>query len=191
MRKIIARIATSADGFIARPDGGVEWLNERPKPRGLYGMGEFYRSIDTIFWGRKTYDILLEFQKKGVKRAALDPNVKNYVFSRNPPQRPVAGVEFISGPITRFARHLRAEPGKQIWMMGGADLIASFLDAGEIDEFSINVVPVMIGEGIPLIAPKHRHVPLRLLSTHKFPDGVVHLHYAVRPNRHRSADAQQ
>src|SRR5437867_9352975 len=168
MRKIIARLATSADGYIARPDGGVDWLNERPRPRGLYGMGEFYRSIDTILWGRKSYDLVLDFQKKGVKGAAFDRDVKNYVFSRNPPNRPAAAVEFVSGPIEPFARRLRAARGKHIWMMGGADLIASFLDAGEIDEFRINVVPVMIGEGIPLVAPKHRHVPLRLLSTHKF-----------------------
>jgi dihydrofolate reductase len=64
-------------------------------------------------------------------------------------------------------------------MMGGAGLIASFLDAGEIDEFSIHVIPTFIGEGIPLIAPRHRTVPLRLQSTRKFPDGVVRLHYAV------------
>ena len=65
-------------------------------------------------------------------------------------------------------------------MMGGGSIIASFLDAGEIDEFVISVIPVFIGEGIPLIAPRQRTVQLKLLSTKKFPDGVVALHYAVR-----------
>lgn len=65
-------------------------------------------------------------------------------------------------------------------MMGGAGIIASFLDAGEIDEFMIHVIPKFIGEGIPLIAPARRTVPLRLISSTKFPDGVVELHYAVR-----------
>jgi dihydrofolate reductase len=64
--------------------------------------------------------------------------------------------------------------------MGGAGIIASFLDEGEIDEFMIHVIPTFIGEGIPLIAPGRRNVPLKLISSRKFPDGVVKLHYAVR-----------
>jgi len=68
-------------------------------------------------------------------------------------------------------------------MMGGGGIISSFLDAGEIDEFIIHVIPVFIGEGIPLIAPRHRTVPLKLLSTKKFPDGVVRLHYKVSEAR--------
>jgi dihydrofolate reductase len=74
-------------------------------------------------------------------------------------------------------------------MMGGGDLIASFLDEGEVDEFSIHVIPILIGEGIPLIKPRHRAIPLKLLSTKKFPDGVVHLHYRVlkRPASRKSS----
>lgn len=64
-------------------------------------------------------------------------------------------------------------------MMGGAGLIGSFLDAGEIDEFVIHVIPTFIGEGIPLIAPKHRSVSLDLRSSRRYPDGVVRLHYSV------------
>jgi dihydrofolate reductase len=81
MRKIIVYIATSADGFIARLDGSVDWL-ERPRPKGNYGMGVFYKSIDTILWGRKTCDMALDFQKKGVPGTAFDTRVKNYVFTR-------------------------------------------------------------------------------------------------------------
>jgi dihydrofolate reductase len=179
-RNIIVQIATSADGYIARPDGSVDFLNERPRPKDGYGMAAFYRTIDTILWGRKTYDVALEFQKQGIKGANFDPKVKNYVFSRNPPASAPAGVEFVSEPVDAFARKLRARRGKHVWMMGGAGLIASFLDAGQIDEFRIHVVPVLIGEGIPLVAPKHRRVPLRLTSTHAFPDGVVHLGYSVK-----------
>ena len=178
-RRIIARIATSADGFIARKDGSVDFLNERPRPKGTYGMGEFYRSIDTILWGRKTYDIALEFQRRRIKGSAFDPNVKNYVFSRNPPAAPAPGVEFVSDDVKPFAQRLRAARGKDIWMMGGGELIASFLDAGEIDAFSLHIVPMLIGEGIPLLAPRHRRVPLKLTEVKKFPDGVVHLDYKV------------
>jgi len=183
-RKVIVSIASSADGFIARPDGSVDWL-ERPQPKGNYGMGAFYKSIDTILWGRKTYDVALDFQKKGVAGSAFDPRVKNYVFTHTPPQAgPPAGVEFVTDAIQAFASRLRREKGKHIWMMGGAGIIASFLDEGEIDEFMIHVIPKFIGEGIPLVAPRHRTVPLKLLACKKFTDGVVKLlHYAVGSSR--------
>ena len=179
-RKIIVYIAVSADGFIGRSDGSVDWL-DRPRPKGNYGMGAFYKSIDTILWGRKTCDMALEFQKKGVSGTAFDSRVKNYVFTRSvPPSAAPAGVEFVSEPIKAFATRLREKKGKAIWMMGGAGIIASFLDEGEIDEFLISVIPKFIGEGIPLIAPARRTVPLKLISCTKFTDGVVKLHYVVR-----------
>lgn len=141
---------------------------------------KFYRTIDTILWGRKTYNWALAYQKKsGSKERIFDENVANYIFSRKPPKKPAPGAQFVSEPLKAFARRLRSQPGKNIWMMGGGELIASFLDAGEIDEFHINVIPVFIGKGVPLIAPRHRDISLKLLSTRKFADGVVQLHYAV------------
>ena len=182
-RKIIVYIATSADGFIARADGSFDWL-DRPRPKGNYGMPRFFASIDTILWGRKTYDQALTMSG-GV--GGFGPNVKNYVFTHRPPKSPPGDVEFVNEPIARFAKRLRKQPGKDIWIMGGGGVVASFLDAEEIDEFSIHVIPVLIGEGIPLIAPSRRTVRLKLLSTRRFSDGVVHLNYAVnsRPSRDR------
>jgi dihydrofolate reductase len=178
-RKIIFYGATSADGFIARSDGSIDWL-ERPRPKGNYGMGAFYKSIDTVLWGRKTCDMALAYQKKGVPGTDFDTSVKNYVFTHSPLPSPVpAGVEFVNEPIKTFATRLREKKGKDIWIMGGAGIIASFLDAGEIDEFMIHVIPKFIGEGIPLIAPARRTVPLKLIASTEFPDGVVRLHYAV------------
>ena len=179
VRRIITHIATSADGYIARPDGDVEWLNRRPRTVD-YGMRAFYGTIDTILMGRKTYDWAMDYyRKKGQTKARFDAKVANYVFSRKPPRRAAAGVQFVSGPVKAFARRLRAAPGKHVWMMGGGGLIASFLDAGEIDEFDIHVIPVLIGKGIPLVAPRHRDVPLRLRASRKYPDGVVRLRYEV------------
>ena len=186
-RKIIVYIATSADGYIARPDGDVEWLNRRPDTVD-YGMTKFYAAIDTILWGRKTYDWVLAYHRKkgkngnrknAKKDGMFDTKLANYVFSRKPPKRAAPGVEFMREPVKAFAQRLRATPGKHIWMMGGGGLIASFLDAGEIDEFDIHVIPTLIWEGIPLIAPRHRDVPLRLRSARKYPDGVVRLRYEV------------
>ncbi len=192
MRKIIVYIATSADGYIARPDGNVDWLNSR-RFAGDYGMRAFYRSIDTILWGRKTYDVALEFQKQGIKGAAFDPKVKNYIFSHHPPSSATPPVEFVTEAIPALARRLRATPGKDIWMMGGAGLIASFLDENEIDHFIIHVIPTLIGEGIPLIAARHLDVPLQLRSCRRYPDGVVRLHYSVltlRPRKGRGGNAR-
>ena len=178
MRKIIVSVATSADGFIARKDGAVDWL-DRPRPKGNYGMGEFWKSIDTILLGRKTYDFVVQYQKKTKGAADIYRGPKYYAFSRRPPKKVLDGFEFVKEPIEKFAKRLRATKGKDIWMMGGAGIIASFLDAGEIDEFIIHVIPTFIGEGIPLIGPGQRTVPLKLLSTKKFSDGVLRLHYQV------------
>ena len=178
-RKIIVYIATSADGYIARPDGDIEWLNRRPETVD-YGIKAFYRTIDTVLWGRKTYDWGLNYLRKtGSQDGLFDTRLANYVFSRNPPERVAAGGEFVSEPVKEFAVRLRAKPGKHIWMMGGGELIASFLDAGEIDEFDIHVIPTFIGEGIPLIAPRHRDVALDLKSVRKYSDGAVRLRYSV------------
>ncbi len=178
-RKIIVHVATSADGFIARLDGAVDWL-DRPVPEGGYGMSEFYQTIDTIIWGRKTFDMALGFQKKGIPGSEFDTKVRNYVFTRTLRQSAAPkGVEFVDEPIKTFASRLRAEAGKDVWVMGGAGIIASFLDEGEVDEFVLHVIPTLIGEGIPLIAPRNRTVPLALISSTKYEDGVVGLHYAV------------
>jgi dihydrofolate reductase len=176
-RKIIALLAISADGFIARKNGGVDWL-DRPRAAGDYGMGKFFKSIDTIILGRRTYDLVVRFVKEGKAIPSLG-HVKHYVFSRKPPKKVLPGFEFVQEPIRTFVKRLRAEKGKHIWMMGGGGIIGPFLDAGAIDEFIISVIPTFIGEGIPLVAPRRRTVPLQLLSVKKFSDGVVRLHYAV------------
>jgi dihydrofolate reductase len=144
-RKIIVALTASADGFIARSDGSVEWLDD-PRLKGSYGMDVFYPSIDTILWGRKTYEMALDFQKKGIAGSAFDTKVKNYFFARSqPPSAPPAGVEFVTEPIKAFVTRLREQEGKDIWMMGGSGIIATFLDEREIDEFIITVIPVFIG----------------------------------------------
>lgn len=173
-RKIIVHIAASADGYIARPDDDIEWLTSRPAPEGFYGMNAFMKSVDTLLLGRKTYDISLRLGGK------FDAKTKTIVFSRQPPPAAVPpGVEFVSGDIAAFARRLREQPGKDIWLMGGGELIAAFLDAEAIDEFVVSVVPVFIGDGIPLIARRDRHTLLTLQSVERFDDGLVQLHYRV------------
>jgi dihydrofolate reductase len=174
-RKIIVNIATSADGYVARPDGNLDWLTERPAPKGFYGLPEFERSTDAKILGRKTFDRSLQIG------ARFGGGAVHYVFSRRPPPASVpAGVQFVTESISVFAKRLRMQAGKNVWMMGGGEIIGSFLDEHAIDEFIITVVPTFTGEGIPLLAPRAREVALRLLGVQQFPDGVVQLHYEVQ-----------
>jgi dihydrofolate reductase len=139
-RKIVVSVATSANGFIARPDGDVAWL-DRPRPPGNYGMGTFYKSIDTLLMGRKTYDLA---RKLGQESYA---GMKNYVFSRTLAPGANAKVEVVSEEAGAFARRLRAASGKDVWLVGGAELTAAFLDVGDGDAFIIHEIPVLRGEG--------------------------------------------
>jgi len=182
-RNVIVHIASSADGYIARPDGDMEWLTSRPAPKGFYGLSAFTKSIDTKLLGRKTYEESLRLGAKFDSKKE-----RTIVFSRHaPPANAPSGVEFVSGAIGPFVSRLRKQPGKDIWLMGGGDLIASFLDERAIDEFVVSVVPVFIGDGIPLIARRHRHVLLDLRSVEQFEDGLVQLRY--RPTRSPKSEA--
>jgi dihydrofolate reductase len=172
MRKIIAYLATSADGFIARPTGAVDWL-DRKHPPGDYGMPAFYRSVDTVIMGRKTWEIGRRLGQP------LYPGKVNYVLSRTRQRSAVEGITFLRGSVGRIAARVRRTPGRDIWLVGGAEVFGAFLDAGQLDQLIIHVVPVLIGAGIPLLAPRHREVPLRLLSSRRFSDGVVRLQYAI------------
>ena len=177
-RKIIVHIAASADGYIASPDGSLDWLTSRPAPKGFYGLPEFARSVDAKILGRRTFDLSVAM---GARFGTHDVH---YVFSRGqPPTSVPAGVQFVKQPIGAFAEALRRQAGKNIWMMGGGEIIGAFLDEDAIDEFIITVVPIFIREGIPLIAGRHREVALRLRSATPFPDGVVQLHYEVAAKR--------
>jgi dihydrofolate reductase len=89
-------------------------------------------------------------------------------------------VNIVSEDVHVFSERQRSEKGKDIWLVGGAELVAAFLDAGQVDGFIIHVIPKMIGDRIPLVAPRHPDLGLKLLATKSFLDGVVKLHYAVR-----------
>jgi dihydrofolate reductase len=128
-RKFIVYVAVSADGFIARRDGSVDWL-DRPRPKGNYGMAAFYRSIDTCVLGRKTYDLAV-----GFGMAEGYAGKKNYVFSRNLSKAASPKVSVINEHVSVFAERLCSDEGKHIWLVGGAELVAEFLDSGQVDDW--------------------------------------------------------
>lgn len=175
-RRFVYYCAVSADGFIARSDGSVDWLESRQAED--YGIEAFMETVDTILWGRTT------FEGYGMKPPGLEPfgkGVRHIVLSHRPPP-PGADprVEFTAESPKAIARRLRAQAGKDVWLMGGAASAAAFLDAGAVDEVFVHVIPVLLGTGIPLFAPAPRDVQLELTGTKAFPDGVVRLVYSVR-----------
>ena len=127
MKKIIAYLATSADGFIARTDGDVAWL-DRPHPADEYGMPAFLRSVDTVIMGRETYEA------GKLLGGALVEGKKNIVLSRTLPSYGIPGATVENVDPLELANRLRDEKGKNVWLMGGADVFGSFLSAGALDE---------------------------------------------------------
>ena len=143
MRKIVLGLGISLDGYIARPNGAVDFLF-MPKD---YSMASFLATIDTYVMGRKTLDVALKMSGKPYTSPG---GLATYVFSHSQPPGERDGLTFVNESPTAFVGRLRKSPGKDIWHMGGGELAREFLKADLIDELYLGVVPVLIGEGIPL-----------------------------------------
>lgn len=185
MRKVKYFVANSLDNFIARPNGGVEWLFNDGTD---YGMAEFFRSIDCMLLGRKTYEVAIgHYQpqrksRKTKKKASFGGGMMSYVFSRTLKAGPEDDFTVVSENGGAFVRKLKSEPGKDIWLMGGGELAGSLLNEGVVDELSLNIHPVLLGQGIPLFQGVTQQLNLELLSSKAHPNGCVQVEYRVRPN---------
>jgi len=171
MRKVKLFIANSLDGFIARPDGSVDWLFMDAD----YGMTEFYKSIDSILFGRKTYDVALS-----LGGAPSYKGIKNYVFSRTLKTSADKNFEFVSGDIRSFIDSLKQSKGKDIWLMGGGELIESFMNERLIDEFILTVHPIILGEGVPLFRGSRQQTDLKLIACKTYESGIVQVSYELK-----------
>ncbi len=169
-RKIILYIAASLDGYIAGPNHELDWL-----PTGQdYGYKEFIAGIDILLVGRKTYDLMIEHGWWDY------PGMKAYIFSRQPGQMAKdANVTFIAGDPANVVAEIRKTDGKDIWLVGGGELAKSFLDTGLVDEAVIAIVPVVLGDGIPLFPKGTRRTKFRLTELRKFDSGLIMLNYIV------------
>lgn len=174
MRKVTFGGAPSLDNYFARADGGVDWLMWSDEAAEL--MGDYWKTIDTVVMGRKTYEVALEMTKG---KSNPYPGIKSYVFSRTlkPRKRPV---EIISSDAVAFVRKLKKQAGKDICVMGGGELAHSLLEAGLIDEIGFNIHPVLLGSGTPLFYPMKRQIDLELLDCRRFKNGCVYVMYRVK-----------
>ena len=166
MRRIILSVGISLDGYIARPDGAVDFLF-MPKD---FSMADFFSGIDTAILGRKTFDVALRL---GLPASSM----KYYVLSRSRPPGERDGASFVKQSPAALIRQLRKRPGKNIWLMGGADLARQFLDADLVDELHLGVVPTLLGEGIPLFAGGFPQRDFKLVENKTYSRGLVGLKY--------------
>src|SRR5215475_6619759 len=167
-RKVILGLGISLDGYIARPDGSVDFLF-MPKD---YSMGPFFKTVDTAILGRKTYEDSL---KMGGTFTGY--NMKFYVLSRTQPPGEQNHVTFTNESPSAIVAEIRKQPGKHIWLMGGGILIRDFLKEDLVDELYIGVVPVLIGEGIPLFPSSFPQREFGLIENKSYSRGMIALRY--------------
>ena len=172
MKKIILYIAASLDGRIAEPDGGIEWLSEFPITEEMnYGHKEFMASIDTIIMGGRSWRELSNMDAMGTY---ADKTV--YVVSRHD-WGEKNNIKFITGNVTERIVALRNEPGKDIWLFGGGELLSMLLAADLVDEMIITAIPIVLGNGIRLFPGQSKELKWELQSSESYKNGVVQMVY--------------
>ena len=177
MGKIVLYISISLDGYIADINGGVDWLGgENAGYQGDYGFSAFFETVEAILMGGRTY--------RQVRRE-LSPDVwpyqgkQVYVLTHQAEADAPEGVRFISGPSAQLLRQLREQTTGTVWVCGGADVVGQCLP--EIEEFHLTVMPVLLGDGIPLFRPGRERIPLTLAALRR-ENGVVDCVYKRKTN---------
>jgi dihydrofolate reductase len=174
MRKVIFGVANSLDNFVARRDGGYDWILWSDEVAEL--VAEFWPRIDAVLVGRKTYEVQ---QQMPVDPDMAMPSVTTYVFSRTLTQVEGENVELVSQEAGEFVRELKQRPGKDICLMGGGELARSLFVADVIDEVSLHIHPILLGDGIPLFLPMPQQTNLQLRQCRPFEDGCIMATYDV------------
>jgi len=170
MRKIVLGLAVSLDSFIEGPNGEFDWCFTDQD----YGMNEFLTSVDTILYGRKSWEVL-ERMEGGLD---MFPGKRNIIFSSTLGSRPAG--EVVREPVADFVRSLKKEPGKNIWLFGGAVLSSTLLEENLIDEIWLSVHPILLGKGKKLFELLDHRVSLKLQHTHVYSTGLVSLKYTIQ-----------
>ena len=173
MRKLSLFIATSLDGYIAKPNDDLSFLNLVEKEGEDYGYAKFAETVDTIIIGRKTYDYVLN--KIG---PAYYDNGQREVYVITGTERPKSGrTTFYTGALDELVKQLKSRDGKDIYCDGGAAVITELLKYDLVDEMIISIIPVLVGEGVRLFKDGRPEQELELISSKSFETGLVQLHY--------------
>ena len=170
MRRIILELSLSLDGYIARPDGSVDFL----LPAHDYPMGAFFKTVDTALMGRKTYEVGLKLSGGGKLNMF---GLATYVFTRTLPAGQRDGIHFTADPPEKIVHALRQKKGKHLWLMGGGELVRHFLTLDLVDELHLAVVPTLLGAGIPIFPAGFPERKLTLIQNKAYSQGLLSLHY--------------
>jgi dihydrofolate reductase len=170
VRRVRYVVASSVDGYIAGPKGEFDWIIRDPE----IDFGALFAQFDTLLMGRKTYELVARSDHPAM------PGARTFVFSRTLRQDDCAGVTVVADRVKETIASLRADAGKDIWLFGGGSLAASLLDAGLVDTVEVAIIPVVLGEGLPLVSPPATRTTLRLTGHRIYPTGIVSLEYAVQ-----------
>jgi dihydrofolate reductase len=166
MRKLILGLAVSLDGFIEGPNGEYDWCFTDQD----YGLRDFFKQIDAVFIGRKSFEMA---------GTGILPKATCYVFS-NSLQKAKKGVQIVKGDIKKEVERIKNEPGKDIWLFGGASLTESLLKEGLVDILWLSVHPLLLGKGKLLFQHIDKRIQLELVENKSYPSGLVSLTYAVK-----------
>jgi dihydrofolate reductase len=170
-RKVILYIAASLDGYIARPNGDIDWLSIVQKQGEDYGYSTFLKTVDTVILGRRTYDKVLSMVNH-----FSDEGKDWYVITRE--ERPPEGkIKFYNGKIQDLMAELHSHEGSNIFIDGGAELINELMKNDQIDEFIISIIPIFLGNGIRLFKDYRPEMKLKLVSGKTYDSGLVQIHY--------------
>jgi len=169
MRRVRYAVAASLDGYIAGPKGEADWIIINPE----IDFRAVFEQFDTFLIGRRTFEMMARAGR------GETPGMKTFVFSRTLRQQDYPGVTVVAEKSEETVAALRAEPGKDIWLFGGGSLFRSLLDAKLVDTVEVAVIPVLLGEGVPLLASPARLTKLKLTGHKVYKAGIVSLEYAV------------
>lgn len=174
MRKLVLGLAVSLDGFIEGPNGEYDWCFTDQD----YGMTDFLKRIDAIFYGRKSYEMMMSAETPEGGNPWDWKGIKSYVFS-NTLKNEGKDFELVSGDVVKKVKEIKSMKGKDIWLFGGASLTSSLLNAGLVDELGMAVHPILLGQGKPLFSGIEKRIKTKLIDAKTYSTGLVYLSYDV------------
>jgi dihydrofolate reductase len=173
MRKVLVYIAMSIDGYIARSDHRLDWLDEMHEAGEDYGYAEFIKGVDTVIMGRQTYETVKELTGE-----APHKDLKTYVITSQKREME-DNVIFYRENFIDLVQTLKSYEGKDIYCDGGANIIHQLLHNKLIDEMIVNIIPISLGGGIRLFSGGTPELHLELLETKNYDSGLVQIHYRM------------